>query len=480
MRAHENRFLFLYCTFKLILIFGCTSLVLFIVSTSQALAQGPRVIDSTCRGEPTEVLPVVLYPRPGEPLEERPEITLQLLSLIPCSVASRDGEASIRAELGKSLKEGKTIQEAVDGLKERFRAEKPKARRVFGIVSEFFDNLSITLFELDPAREPVFLKLTVKRDDWSRPLEELRPHFANAEEQLLASLDRASQLRTVRIAFPVESDKNDTLTRLRSELSASVRSRFRNPLSPNLWERRTFFRLADDKETPDATLTFRIESNATRIFANAVGKDNAGNARSLWLEGSIASLPAFERALFEASRDMLMDLAHIYDYSATLGPEFMFSRGTTPSALAALTIRHNRGDLAASFLFRYGRLDWEGTCGKNGTLFDMGLLPGWQFVQTERFSADAGVHLGAGLVDAAFRTPSQKSCDTAEKPIFESYVSATYALYSQFNYTSSNRFSFLARVTGGGLALIPARDNSAVHSRSRLQLNAHFGVGVAL
>lgn len=437
------------------------------------------VIDASCHDVRTEVLPALAVPRRGEPITERREITLQLLSLIPCSMPSERGLAEIRAMVARAREADTGGQDLVQALVGHFRATKPASERtrvVFALVSEFYDNLSITLFELSAGQEPVFLKLTTKRDDWARTLDTLRPRFAAGGRSFLGAFEKARASRTVRIRFADsgEGGTEPTHARLRSELDASMRSRYRNPLPPGFWERRSFFRLADEKETAEATLDFRVELAGTRVYANALATTGAAS-RSLWLEGSLASLPAFEKALYESSRDMLMDLEGIYDYGVTIGPEVTLStRG--PSTLTSLSIRHNRGDLAATLRLRLGRFLWQEACRDKPFLFDLALLPGWQFLQTDRFSMDAGALVGLGLLDAAFG--EEEACRA--KPKIDTYVTVGYGVFAQAAYSPMGRLSLLARVGAEGVVLFPAQERADATVRSQRLVVLSLGLGLAL
>ena len=204
-------------------------------------------------------------------------------------------------------------------------------------------------------------------------------------------------------------------------------------------------------------------------------KESDANARSLWLEGSLASLLVFENELFEDSRDMLMELVGIYDYSITLGPEFLLD-GKKTSVLPSLSLRHNRGDIAATFRIRAGRMHWGDTCGDRPLLVDFGLLPGWQFFQTERVSVDMGLEVAAGLIDIAFA--KERRCEG--KPIVETYISAGYGAFLQANITTVERLSLLGRVAAGGVSVFATGDKSDEEVRSTRNISLFLGLGIAL
>jgi hypothetical protein len=454
------------------------------VSLSKAYAAGARTLDSSCKDTRTEVLPVLAYPHKGEPVAEHKEITLQLLSLVPCSAPSKRGIEAIEVLIRDGVTKNLGVQDVVARLDTHFRSHgntPAETRIVFALVSEFYDNLSLTLFELAPGREPVSLKLTMKRETWTDALEELRPRFENTSASFLSTFDKTEARRSVRVVFEnddssaMASAADATLQRLRSEMAASITSRFRNPLPPKLWERRPFFKLAEEKETPDATLTVRIQLVGTRVFAQVTAKESDANARSLWLEGSLASLLVFENELFENSRDMLMALVGIYDYSITVGPEFLLD-GKKTSVLPSLSLRHNRGDLAATFRIRAGRMHWGDTCGDRPLLVDFGLLPGWQFFQTERVSVDMGLEVAAGFIDIAFA--KERRC--VGKPLVETYISAGYGAFLQANVTTVDRLSLLGRVAAGGVSVFATGDKSDEEVRSTRNVSLFLGLGIAL
>lgn len=467
--------------------------------TPNAARADSRPMDATCRDVRTEVLPVLGYPRKGEAVTEHREITLQILSLIPCSSPSRAGLEKIKGLIDAGVTQGRGVQEVVEDLRTHFQSAgdapptptgslstgstsqntppQSATRRVFALVSEFYDNLSVALFEIVPGRSPVYIKLTMKRDGWTRALEELRPRFEDAGSSFFSAWDRTGERRSVRVVMERSDDgtpEGGTLERLRSELGATLTSRFRNPLPPKLWERRSFFRLADGKETPDAFLDVRVEREGTRVFARVIARDASGKARSIWLEGSIASLPEFENRVYESGRDMLMELAGIFDYGLTVGPEFLL--GGRTSVVPSLSLRHNRGNLAATMRIRAGRVHWPDTCGDRPLLVDFGILPGWQFVQTERVSLDAGIELSAGFTDIAFAPKG--GCQG--KPRVTTHISAGYGTYAQAAVSTYERLSLLGRVSYGGLSVLPTGDKDDDEVRSRRVLGLTLGAGLAL
>lgn len=478
--------------------FLCAFLLCLAAVPSRAFPSEPRTLDSSCNVTRTQILPVLSYPRRGEPIQEHKEITLQLLSLIPCSTLSKTGADKIEELMRKGLEQNLGVQDVVARLDTHFRSQPPVSsgsRIVFALVSEFYDNLSLTLFELAANQSPVSLKLTMKREAWTDALEELRPRFEDTNSSFLSSFDKTHANRSVRIVFesdgpstqnarvtsetPPSGDARDgrdaTLQRLRSELEATLTSRFRNPLPPKLWERRAFFRLAETKETADATLTVRVQLVDTRVFAQVSAAASETNSRSLWLEGSLASLLVFENQLFEGSRDMLMELVGIYDYSATVGPEFLFN-GHKTSVLPTLSLRHNRGDLAATLRIRAGRMHWQGACGTRPLLVDFGFLPGWQFFQSERASFDAGLDVAAGFVDIAFA----KQGDCNAQPVVETYISGGYGAFVQANYTTLQRLSLLGRLSAGGLSVFATGSKSSESERTISSVSLFLGLGIAL
>ena len=448
---------------------------------------GSGSIETSCKGLHNHVFPVLVYASEGEKIHEQKEITLKLLSAIPCSSVATEQYKEI-VELLQSQNNKKAEIEDVVKIVYQFFSERKtvffgerndkiqhKRRFIFSLMSEFYDNVSLTLFEITEGNKPVFLKITMKRDNWSESLSQLSSRFANSEKSFLDSFDKTGKLRTVQVTFK-ETRDHPTLKRLNSELSASLLSRYRNPLPPQLSERRSFFRLAEEKEPVDVKVDFQIEMNGTTAYALIKVYMNEENSKSAWLEGTLASLPEFEQALYTTSRDMLMEVVGIYDYTANFGAEIVKAAGSSaPSALWSVSLRHNRGELAATLRLSFGNYPWSKACGKSSPYFGMGLLPGWQFIQTERMSSDVGVYANAGLMDASF-TQENLQCP-AKKSTFGILG---YGTYAQFNYTTENRLSALARIASGGASMFAVSSSEEETVRSRTEFTLYLGLGIAL
>ena len=466
----------------------CFAFVVFIPGNSPVFAQNLTKMtgmDSSCVGMKTELLSVWNYPRRGEPIREFSEIALHLSSLVPCS-ESTTNKQKIKSFLQTKIDQNISVYLVVEMLLQELK--KPEFlksnasrydRQVFGIVSEYYDNLSLSLFEVREGAEPKYIKITMKRDSWSQAIEGLRAQFESSETGFLDSLDGNKNDRKVSVSFE-DSPQNPSLERLNAEIQATLNSRFRNPLPPKFWERRSFFRLARSGEEPDAKVKVKMELSGTRLFASVLVSQSSANARSAWLEGSLANLPEFEDQVYNTTRDMLSDVMRIYDYTLNFGTELHSSKSGS-GGIFSLSYRHNRGGLAATVRLQAGKVPWEKLCSDRPLFFGLGLLPGWQFYQTERSSFDAGVLAGAGLMDASFE-PQEGSGDVAcpSTPSLKTFGVAQVGTFLQGNYMSSDRFSVLGRASYEWAGASPLNNSSNEKIRTRLGLWIFVGLGVAL
>jgi hypothetical protein len=428
--------------------------------------------DSSCVSEETAFLSVWKFPMKGEKVSESPEMSQQLASMIPCLAFSKVEMIEVQNSLQAASERGLSVHEALDSLIVTQKVDNAK-RRVFGIVNEYYDNLSFYLIELQSGKNPKYIKLIMKRDQWTQAMEKLRPQLEKLEGRFLDSWDGNQKNYRLSVQFEKHSN-NESLHRLEEEINSSLRSRFRNPLPPKSWERRSFFELARENEPSDAMVQATLEMNGTKIYARVAVSQNTSNSRTAWLEGSLASLPEFEEELYGAVRDMLSDVMKIYDYSVNFGIEFYKTKHNS-GRLYSASARHNRGDLSATARLQIGQLSLTETCGEDPLILGLSLLPGWQFYQTERGSFDGGVLLGAGAMDIKFKETSEAIC--SDKTGTSTYLQLQSGIFLQGNYTAANRFSILGR-TSYEFSGISNFSNSRNNETMRIRYGPLFFLGL--
>jgi hypothetical protein len=428
-----------------------------------------------CEGPLVQVMPTYLLPRPGEPLSERPEMALHLLSLIPCSQETREGQKEIEALIAKSLSQNLSLPATLEEMRKLFLRvshKETKEKRVFLFVTEFFDNLSLFLWEVSPGRDPILLKLTAKKDTWPRTLEGLSPRFQSRGDSFFHAIEESTGSKKVRLLFKASEDPSPVTSRLISEMEASLSSRYSHPLPPKMLEPRSFFRIARSDEAADASLSFEIETRDTEIFVRIVATKGS-KEKKVWLTGSVASLPEWENKLYETSRDALLDIEGISDYMLMVGPEFQWDL-TSSIAGFVLAIRHNKGELSLTGRLRVAKPHWVDTCERRPMSADFGLTPAWLFWQTEALSLEAGPTLGLGVMDGTFVPRSQ--CRGKTTP--STYILGQYGGSFQALYTPLERLSLLSRVSAEGLGLFPLQEKADSKVRSRRWLSFSIGLGI--
>jgi hypothetical protein len=354
---------------------------------------------------------------------------------------------------------------------------------VTGFIEELFGHTGLTIVYDYGSQNESYLKFTVRNADIVALVKKVSQYLSKNDSNILEQLESKNDLIAVALKDieSIHSSQNPLTQVLQSEVHNFITSRLENPLPPDFLERKQFFRLAREAETPKYTLKIAVETSGPRIFASIRAAEGV-RERSVWIEDDITNLQNFETNLLKGSRQALASLEGIFDYAIVVGPALRANKNHVDTLFSAV-VRQNRGALAFTGRVRAGKASGSDVIAKPQTLVILGGAAGYQAVDFRWVSFDAGLALDAGIAqfEASANTEkisseeSEASSTTSDQ--VEPAIVASAGPFSQVVVSLSSGLSFAARL-GLELPYEISTDKKATQSRTSLPLHFDSFIGI--
>jgi hypothetical protein len=340
----------------------------------------------------------------------------------------------IVTSLGEFVNKNRAAIEAAAtaNLQKMSADSKAQVRVLGGFYEEFLGSVSFTILDFYKGREPVITKVSSSEEQQTQTMSKIALYLRGENTQLHEEiLGEASRLP---VYFePVESlDKHPVSENIAGEVGIFLSSRFLNPMSSNLLERKTFFRLERDQSAAKFILNVKIRRDETRLYASLTARSRDGSSRrSAWIEGEVSRFSEFEEEILSVARRTLSNIENIADYTIAIGSDFWMRKQDNISKMYTLYFRQNLGNAAISARLRTGTIRDDDKITK-ASLFGGGAALGWQFFDIRWMTGDMGVSLDGGLASS--------SLDDSSRDFWMSYGG-----YTQFQSSIGKNFSIVGR-----------------------------------
>jgi hypothetical protein len=430
--------------FSVLLIFTC-------LTPNQLRAEADTsILNSTCEDTVTIVLPILGRPKGKEPVPQRTFLSERLAQEIPCAwvgygfaqdmikihegFRSTASQSRIVTALGDFVNKNRNGIEgaAIAHLQRINKKTSTQVRVLGGFYEEFLGSITFTILDFYKNREPVITKVSSSEEQQTQTVSKIALYLRGENTQLHEEiLGEASRLP---VYFePVESlDKHPVSENIAGEVELFLSSRFLNPMSSNLLERKTFFRLERNQSAAKFILNVKIRRDETRLYASLTARSRDGSSRrSAWIEGEVSRFAQFEEEILNVARRTLSNIEDIADYTIALGSDFWATKSNDLSRMYTLYFRQNLGNAALSARLRSGTILATDRHTKL-SLFGGGGALGWQFFDIRWMTGDMGISLDGGLISS--------SSESSSRDIWMSYGG-----YSQLQTSLGKNFVIIGR-----------------------------------
>ncbi len=476
----KNRTLLkLHIHFKTLLIF---IFAISLVHVSKARAStDTSTIDSQCDGTVTIILPILGRPKGKEPVPQRTFLSERLAQETKCSwveygltsdiikilegLRSTAAQSRLVSDFGSFVlkNRGKIESAAIAHLRKDDKQASARVRIFGGFYEEFLGSISFSILEFPKGSDPIVTKMSSSEEQQTQTISKLaryiRGENAQLHEELLGEVSRLPVFLE-----PVESlDKHPVSENIAGELNLFLTSRFINPLSSNLLERKTFFRIEKNADASKFVLNVKLRRDETRFYASITARARNGEARrSAWIEGDVSQFTEFEEEVLAVSKKILSNIEGIADYFVALDTEYYVSGSHDVAQMYGIYFRQNLGNAALSIRLRNGQIAAKEDKANIG-IFGFGGSFGWQFFDVRWITGDFGVSADAGIA-----TPP----DSSSRDLWISYGG-----YIQFQSSLRKNFALITRTGVEQPQLFGATGDRKTIFHP-VYLNALVGIGV--
>lgn len=467
-----------------------------IFTSSQAKAVASRSVNGGCTDTATAILPILGRPKGQEKPPVRAFLSERLMQETPCAWLDEtltEPIATILARYRSSAAQSQIIEdlaelvqnnrkridaEAIEKIQEHSQGQNALRTRIYGgYFEEFFGNISLTIIEFPDIGKPVLSKITIPESQQTEGISFLASFIRGESKKFFEELLGESARIPVYIESVESQDQHPISENLAQEIDLFLRSRFLFPISFDFFERKTFFRAEDDRESAKYILNVKIRKHESRLFASITTTAPSGQRRQAWIESDINQLPAFEEEILTLSKKDLTYLEGIVDYGIVVSTDSLFNQQSW-TRLYGIAFRQNFGNAGIGFRFRGGSFNLHYTP-IAGEIYSFGSAVGWQFSDFRWFVADAGISLDLGFVSAhppENLSPTDTIAETSTGR--KRYPFFTYGPYAQAQLISRRQLTVIGRV---GLEQPQLLGSEEARSQlfDALYINLMLGVGIA-
>lgn len=470
---------------KSLLVLLLAFVALFSVTSRSASASEAESLNASCSKVATVVLPLVGMPKGKEPSPLKILYTERLAQKTPCAWIHFESEAEVvkilqRPDVNKNQEE--IVKSLVTYAKERwqdlaqlsqqkfssaFSSSKPELRVFTGFFEEFYGNVAFTVIDVQQDGTFTIVKRMVAEVNETEGIAVIAEFFRDDRQELFDNLLRTHERIPVAVEASSSVVGDVAAESLAGEVELFLKSRLEFPIQKQFFERKPFFRLAKDGESPAYKMSLRLRRDGIKFYASIEFASLTDSRRkTAWVEGDLTQLPEFEEQLMRTSLENITDLEGIYDYSLTAGPEFLFSQSDA-LRFVNFTFRQNRGNAAFSARFRSGTKVFSEEIAEQRVLMVGGAV-GWQFFDVRWLSADAGLGLDLGVSSKSFSSIAD-----------ERSILVSYGPYLQAQSILTRNFTVFGRAGLEKPAHIQVKQETYQLPFEPLYLNIVIGGGFA-
>jgi hypothetical protein len=266
-----------------------------------------------------------------------------------------------------------------------------------GFYEEFLGSTAFTILDFRKGSEPIVTKVTSSDEQQTQTISRIARYLRGESTQLHEEI-LGEVIRLPVYIEPTESlDKHPVSENIAGEVGLFLASRFLNPMSSNLLERKTFFRVERNLNQARYVLNIKIRRDETRLYASLTARARDGEARrSAWIEGDVSRFSEFEEEVLAVARKTLSNIEGIADYMIGIGLDMWFDENEKSTKMYSLYFRQNLGNAALSLRARSGTLR-AAEDSASISLMGAGMGFGWQIFDMRWIVGDMGLSADAGL-----------------------------------------------------------------------------------